>query len=122
MFNSAAIKKKKSEKANVADKVKPSSLKGIDELISAKVPSSEKPKMKDLMGTESVKSSGVPSAGKPKSEDLIGIDIMLSNAKKKPSDKDDAYTKDKGYFEFDKEAQSEKLEKYKKKIKSRSEK
>jgi len=118
MFNSAAIKKKKSEKANVADKVKPSSLKGIDELISAKVPSSEKPKMKGLMGAESVKSSGVPSANKPKSEDLIGIEVMLEGAKKKP--KVDAYTKEKGEYKFDEAEQAKKLEKYKAMIKARS--
>jgi hypothetical protein len=118
MFNTAAIKKKKAEKANVTDTVKPSSLKGVDELISAKVPSSEKPKMKDLMGTESVKPSGVPSAGKPKSEDLIGIEVMLQGAKKKP--KVDAYSKEKGEYKFDEDEQAKKLEKYKEMMKARS--
>jgi hypothetical protein len=121
MFNSAIIKKGKSEKANKAKKVSPSLLHGMEELeAKEKFETSEKAESYDIPKTDKVKPSSIPSAKKASTEDLVGIDLIMSGAKKKPSV--DAFTKEEGYHKFDEEAQSKKLDKYKKMIKSRSEK
>lgn len=114
MFNTAIIKKGKASKANMAKKVKPSLLHGMEELEpEEKFETSEKAESYDLPETKKLKPSAVPSAEKVKPEAMLEIDLMLSKAKKKPEmeEEADSYEKDKGYYQS---------EKYKNKIKARS--
>jgi hypothetical protein len=116
MFNSVIIKKGKAEKGNMAKKLKPSLLHGMEELEpEEKFETSEKAESYDLPETKKLKPSAVPSAEKVKPEAMLEIDLMLSKAKKKPEmekeEEADSYKKDKGYYQS---------EKYKNKIKARS--
>ena len=119
-FNSAIIKKKSAEKANMAKKAKPSMFEGMEELLpKEKLETSESPEEYDIGKTKKVIPSAVPSAKKASAEDLVGIDLIMSGAKKKPTNVD-AFTKEKGEYKFDEAEQAKKLEKYKQMIKSRS--
>ena len=116
MFNTAIIKKGKSEKANKVKKVNPSLLDGIDEIMAEKKVKTTDSAAGKVPSAAKVPESKVPSTNKVKPEAIMEIDLMLSGAKKKPSievEGGDSYTKEKGYF---------KSEKYKNKIKARSEK
>lgn len=119
MFNSAIIKKKSKDKKNETKKLNPSGLIGIDEIKVKPMEKSIEVEMEPMKGADKIKSGKFEGAKKAKSDDLIGIDLKMAEAKKKPkSDKVDAYTKEKGYYDFS-EDKKKINEKYLNKIKSR---
>ena len=114
MFNTVIIKKGKASKANMAKKVKPSLLEGMEELEDKEeLETSESAESSDIPMTKKLKPSAVPSAEKVKPEAMLEIDLMLSKAKKKPSLVGEASL-------GETEVKEEKSEKYKNKIKARS--
>ena len=81
MFNSAIIKKGKAEKGNMAKKLKPSLLHGMEELEpEEKLETSESAESYNIPETKKLKPSAVPSAEKAKPEAMLEIDLMLSKA------------------------------------------
>lgn len=121
-FNSAAIIKPK--KFKDTDKVKSSSLKGVEEFMSKEIEEADElPESEDLKGTDKVKSSPFVGSNKANGETLMSIDLIMQGAKKP---KANAYDKETGEFEVPtdskgmfKESGESAKQKYLNKIKSR---
>jgi hypothetical protein len=115
-FNSAIIIKPKKIKG--ADKVKHSSLHGVEEFMpkeevetsekaesyskGKKFETSEKVKETALNSINPIKPSKFEGSYSPKSEDMVSIDLMLSGSKK-PSQESNAYDKEAGEFKVEKD-------------------
>lgn len=111
----------KPKKLKGAKKVPGQGFEGIEELEIKPMEGTIEIEPKKMEGAKKVKSEDVPKAEKVKSEDLLTIDLMMAEAKKGKkdmSDKEgvDAYTKEKGYYNF-KQDKEESRKKYLEKLK-----